>query len=69
MAKKTHPTAKYNNTFDLDDDDWLPGAVKCKERKHTRFEGNMKIQTIKRVFTMADGSIEIVEDRLIERLS
>lgn len=51
-----------------DSDDWLPGAVKCKERKHTKKVGNMKIQSIKRVFTMKDGSVEIVEDKIIERL-
>lgn len=53
---------------DFEFEDWLPGAVKCKERKHTRFDGNMKIQTVKKIFTMKDGSVEIVEDRIIERL-
>lgn len=54
--------------FDLDEDDWLPGAIKFRERKHTRFEGNLRIQTIKRTYTMEDGSIEIVEDRLVEKM-
>lgn len=54
--------------LDFDDEDWLPGAIRCKERKHTKFQGNRKIQTVKRIFTMKDGSIEIVEDRVVEKL-
>jgi hypothetical protein len=54
---------------ELEDDDWLPGAIRCKERKHTKFQGNRRIQTIKRIFTMKDGSVEILEDRIIERMS
>lgn len=54
--------------LDLEEDEWLPGAIRCKERKHTRFEGNKRIQTLKRVFTMKDGSIEVIEDRIIEKI-
>ena len=69
VQREVHPNWNQPGSYDLDEEDWLPGAVKCKERKHTKFEGGMKIQTIKRIFTMKDGSVEIVEDRLIERMS
>lgn len=49
-------------------EDWLPNAVRCKERRHTRLVGNTKIISLKRVFTMANGSTETVEDTFMEKI-
>ena len=69
IPRDTYPNWSQSAPDSLENEDWIPGAIKCKERKHSRFEGNMKIQSIKRIFTMMDGSIEVVEDRLIEKIS
>ena len=53
-------------THDDDEDEWLPGAVKCKEKKHSKIEGNMKIVRVVKIFTMKDGSTEIIENTFKE---
>lgn len=49
-----------------DDEDWLEDAVRCKEKKHTKVIGNMKIVKITKIYTMKDGSTEVVENTLRE---
>lgn len=53
--------------FDIDDDfEWPEGAVKCKEKKHSKVVGNMKITKIVKLFLMKDGKTEIIENTLKE---
>lgn len=53
--------------FDLDDDcEWPEGAVKCKEKKHSKIVGNMKITKVVKLFLMKDGKTEIIENTLKE---
>lgn len=54
------------NNDDFDEDEWIEGAVKCKEKKHTKIRGNMKITKIVKVFLMRDGKTEIIENTLRE---
>lgn len=56
------------NNFEIEDDEWLPGAVKCKEKKHTKVVNGMKIIKVTRVFLMQNGETEIVENTLKELL-
>ena len=55
------------NDFDFDDDnEWPEGAVKCKEKKHSKVVGNMKITRVIKVFQMRDGKTEVIENTLKE---
>jgi hypothetical protein len=56
------------NTFDIEDEEWLPGAVKCKEKKHSKVVNGMKIVKVTRVFLMQNGETEVVENTLKELL-
>jgi len=71
MPRQQHKSFKpfQPDSDSEEDEDWLPDAVKCRERKHTKIVGNKKITTIKRVFTLRDGSKETIEDSYITRLS
>lgn len=40
------------NNFDIDDDEWLPGAIKCKEKKHMKVVNGMKVTKVTKVFLM-----------------
>lgn len=55
------------NDFDIDDDfEWPEGAIKCKEKKHSKVIGNMKITKVTKLFLMKDGKTEIIENTLKE---
>ena len=51
---------------DDDEDEWLPGAVRCKEKKHSKIVGDMKVVRVVKIFTMKDGSTEIIENTIKE---
>lgn len=55
-------TINFNMGEDDEEDEWLEGAVKCKEKKHSRIMGNMKVVKVVKVFMMKDGSTEIIEN-------
>lgn len=52
--------------FEVEDDEWLPGAVKCKEKKHSRVVNGMKITKVTKVYLMQNGETEIVENTFKE---
>ncbi len=69
------PSSFGHSLEDLDAEDWYlqltrpEQAVKCKERKHTKIVGDKKITAIKRIFQMKNGSVETIEDTLIEKIT
>lgn len=50
-------------------DEWLPGAIRCCERKHLKTEGGKVKQSILKVFDFEDGRKEIVEWNIQEVIS
>jgi hypothetical protein len=53
--------------FDLElEEDWPEGAIKCKEKKHSKVVGNMKVTKVVKLFLMKDGSTEVIENTLKE---
>lgn len=55
---------------DIDDSDFeMPiKAIQCRMKKITKIKGNKRVKTIRRVFKMQDGTEEIHEDVIVERV-
>ena len=43
-------------------------ALQCRMKKITKIKGNKRIKTIRRVFKMQDGSEEVHEDIIVDRI-
>lgn len=52
--------------FEVEEDEWLPGAVKCKEKKHSKVVNGMKITKVTKIYLMQNGETEIVENTFKE---
>lgn len=49
------------DSLDQVKNEWLPGAIRCCERKHVKKDGDKIKQSILKIFDFKDGSKEIVE--------
>ena len=54
--------------IDSSDFDMPEKAIQCRMKKITKIKGNKKIKTIRRVFKMEDGTEEIHEDVIVDRI-
>ena len=55
---------------DIDDSDFeMPEkALQCRMKKITKIKGNKRVKTIRRVFKMEDGTEEVHEDVVVDRI-
>jgi len=62
---------KWNNLEkDIDDSDFeMPEeALQCRMKKITKIKGNKRVKTIRRIFKMKDGTEEVHEDVIVDRI-
>ena len=73
-VKKAFPKqnkSEFNNLeADIDDSDFeMPArAIQCRMKKITKVKGNKRVKTIRRVFKMEDGTEEVHEDVIVDRI-
>ena len=51
------------------EEEWLEGAVRCYQRKHFKTQGSQVIQKTLKIFEMEDGSKEVVEWSIMEKMN
>ena len=68
---KVEKENKWNNLEkDIDDSDFeMPeNALQCRMKKITKIKGNKRVKTIRRIFKMKDGTEEVHEDVIVDRV-
>lgn len=55
---------------DIDDSDFeMPEeAVQCRTKKITKIKGDKRVRTVRRIFKMKDGTEEVHEDVIVEKI-
>lgn len=55
---------------DIDDSDFeMPeDAVQCRMKKITKIKGNKRVKTVRRIFKMKNGTEEVHEDVIVEKI-
>lgn len=60
--RKRHNAGELGAIDWVEDNQWLEGAVECKEKRHSKIVGDKEVTRIVRLYYMEDGSIEIIEN-------
>lgn len=71
VKKKPEKSGKWASLDkDIDDSDFeMPEkALQCRMKKITKIKGDKRVKTIRRVFKMEDGTEEVHEDVVVDRI-
>lgn len=67
-VKQTFDWATLEKDIDDNDFEMPENAIQCRMRKITKIKNGKRVKTIRRVFKMEDGTEEVHEDVVIDRI-